>query len=185
MRNFPAGLQAALLLARGRPEALTVLAEASDAIAMARRSFWSMAFCLPAFICLRLVDQALTPGAAPPPAHGFALDLLGAAIGWMAFALASHRIAGLLGRAPLWPRFIALWNWCNLVQYLALVLAALPDLLGLPGVIGETAWLVAIGWALWLEWFATSLTLAIPGFTAAGLVVLDLAIGLAIAGVTS
>jgi hypothetical protein len=185
VRTFPAGLQAALLLARGRSEALSVLGEAADAFATARRSFWAMAFCLPAFICLRLIAEATAPGSTPPGAHGFAADLLGAAIGWLAFALASHRVAGLLGRAREWPRFIALWNWCNLVQYLALVVAALPDLLGLPAWMSETAWLVAVGWALWLEWFTTALALSLPGVTAAGLVLLDLAIGLAVSGMTS
>jgi hypothetical protein len=185
MRSFPTGLQAALLLARGRSEALSVLGEEADALATTRRSFWAMAFCLPAFICLRLIGDTTMQGAIPPGAHGFAADLLGAVIGWLAFALASHRVAGVIGRARQWPRFIALWNWCNVVQYLALVLAALPDLLGLPAWIGETAWLVAVGWALWLEWFTTVLALSLPGLTAAGLVVLDIAIGLAVSGLTS
>ena len=84
----------------------------------------------------------------------------------------------------MWPRFITLWNWCNVVQYLMLVAAALPGLLGLPDVVGQTAWLVALGWALWLEWFMTGLALAIPAPMAATLVILDVAIGLIVAGVT-
>ena len=47
-----------------------------------------------------------------------------------------------------------MWNWCNVVQYLLLVLAGLPLLLGAPDWIDQTAGLVALGWALWLEWFA-------------------------------
>jgi hypothetical protein len=34
-----------------------------------------------------------------------------------------------------------------------------------------------LGWALWLEWFATRLTLAVPGMVAAAVVVLDVSIG--------
>ena len=48
----------------------------------------------------------------------------------------------------------------------------------------QTVWLVAVGWALWLEWFATRTSLAISGWPAAGLVALDLAIGLIVEGVT-
>ena len=47
----------------------------------------------------------------------------------------------------------------------------------------ETAWLVALGWALWLEWFAARLTLRLPGRTALALVLLDQALGLVVSGV--
>jgi hypothetical protein len=63
------------------------------------------------------------------------------------------------------------------------MLAALvPVGLGLPTWVDETVWLVALGWALWLEWFATRAALAISGWPAAGLVALDLAIGLVVQG---
>jgi hypothetical protein len=180
MRPIAAGLHAALLLARGRPDALLALGEPNDARSQARRSFWAMAFCLPALLCLRLIDQP--PGAADRMALG--RDLLGFVIGWLGYVLASHRVALRLGREAQWPRFVTLWNWCNLVQYLVLVLAALPGLFGLPEWVGQTAWLVAVGWALWLEWFATRVALALPGLAAAGLVALDLAIGFFVAGFT-
>lgn len=179
-----AGLQAALLLARGRPEGMARLdlpadAPADAAHAVARHSFWAAAFCLPGFICLHLLDWAQQ--AAPPGegrAHGFAVDLLSYVIGWAAFALASHAVAARLGRAARWPRFIALWNWCNVVQYLLLVVGSLPALLGLPDWIYQATWLIALGWAMWLEWFATRLALDLAAGPAAALVALDLLIGL-------
>ena len=61
--------------------------------------------------------------------------------------MTSYEVAGLLGRREMWPQFITLWNWCNVVQYLMLVAAALPGLLGLPDILGQTAWLVALGWS--------------------------------------
>ena len=102
----------------------------------------------------------------------------------MGFALLSHRLAGTMGRAALWPRFIAVWNWCNVVQYLMLVTAALASLLELPDLLAQTIWLVATGWALWLEWYATRLALAIPAGPAVALVGLDFALGLFLAGFT-
>ena len=149
MRLVATGFQAALLLARGRAEGLSVLGKRWAAMLV-----------------------------------GFAADLLGFVIGWLGFALVSYRVAGALGRRAMWPRFITLWNWCNVVQYLMLVAAALPGLLGWPEVVGQTAWLVALGWALWLEWFMTRLALGLPAPMAATLVILDVAIGLIVAGVT-
>ena len=111
-------------------------------------------------------------------------ELLAFIVGWAGFALASHRLAAVLHRSSLWPRFIALWNWCNVLQYLAFFAALLPVALGSPDWVDQTVWLVAVGWALWLEWFATRTSLAISGWPAAGLVALDLAIGLIVEGVT-
>ena len=183
MKLVATGFQAALLLARGRAEGLSVLGSPPDTMAVARRSFWALLFCLPAFVCLHLLDQRATGGAVGS-ARSFAADLLGFVIGWLGFALVSYRVAGALGRRAMWPRFITLWNWCNVVQYLMLVAAALPGLLGWPEVVGQTAWLVALGWALWLEWFMTRLALGLPAPMAATLVILDVAIGLIVAGVT-
>ena len=177
------GLQAALMLARGRPEGIAVLTAREEPVrATAIRSFWAAALCLPAFICLYLIDLS-QPGQPPFVAHTFALQLLGYVIDWAAFALISRGIAASLGRADAWPRFIAVWNWCNVVQYLLLVAASLPPLLGLPSIVGETAWLVASGWALWLEWYATRLALGVSGVQAVGFVALDEAMGIALLAV--
>jgi hypothetical protein len=172
------GLQGALLLARGRAEGILLLtAREEPALAAAAHSFWAAALCLPAFICLQLIDLAEAPRLPPHAAHGLALQLLGYVIDWAGFALLSRVVAGAMGRLDAWPRFIAAWNWCNVVQYLLLVAASLPPLLELPPILGETGWLVATGWALWLEWYATRLALGVGGLQAAGLVVLDEALG--------
>ena len=55
------GVQGALLLARGRVDGLRYV-EAD--MAGAARSFWAMAICLPAFVCLRLL--AWTEAGTPP-----------------------------------------------------------------------------------------------------------------------
>lgn len=176
-------LHGAFLLARGRPDGLLLIAAPPEAeIAAAARSFWAMAVCLPGFLCLRLLDPA-AEGASPDPAAGLILDLMGYVIGWVGFALLSHRLAGTLGRAALWPRFIAVWNWCNVVQYLMLVTAGLASLLALPDLLLQTVWLMATGWALWLEWYATRLALALPGAPALALVGIDFSLGLLLAGV--
>ena len=172
------GLQGALLLARGRAEGMTLVASHEQpAMLTATRSFWAAAVCLPAFVCLQLIGLSENPTLPPHFAHGLALQLFGYAIDWAGFALVSRMVARAMGRAGAWPRFIAAWNWCNVVQYLLLVAASLPPLLSFPTILGETAWLVATGWALWIEWYATRLALSAGPLQAAALVVLDEAFG--------
>ena len=175
------GLQAALLLARGRPDGLTLLAtEQEPALATAARSFWAAALCLPAFVCLQLIDIAQEPRLPPYAAHGFALQLLSYIVDWAGYALLTRWLAGVIGRRERWPTYIAAWNWCQVVQYLLAVVAMLPQLLGMPDLVCETAWLVATGWAVWLEWYATRLALGVPAMQAVALVLLDEALGFAL-----
>jgi hypothetical protein len=180
------GLHAGLLLARGRSRGIALLAASADVeAAAARTSFWAILLSLPAFVALDLLDSAQN-GLPPPGAHRFAADLLTYVIGWVGFALLSHRFAGILGRGARWPRFIAAWNWCNVIQYLMLIVGrALPQLLGLPDMVQQTAWLVAMGWALWLEWYAAHLALNITRTQAAALVAADFALGLFVLGLTN
>ncbi len=178
------GLQGAMLLARGRADGMQLLASHEEpAVQAAARSFWAAAICLPAFVCLQLIGLAQSPGLPPHFAHALALQLLGYAVDWAGFAVVSREVARVMGRLPAWPRFIAAWNWCNVVQYLLLVAASLPPLLGAPTMLGETAWLVATGWALWIEWYATRVALGVGGWRAAGLVLLDEALGLTLLAV--
>ena len=179
--SVSSGLHAAFLLARGRPDGLGFV---EDDLAGARRSFWAAGLCVPAFIALRLMDW--TQGGVPPhPTHDFAADLAVYAIGWAGFAVLSHPLARLLGKADSWPRFITAWNWCNVVQYMLLVLAGLPGVLGAPALLVETIELAAWGWALWIEWYATRLTLELDGVQAAGVVVVDVALGLFVAALVA
>jgi hypothetical protein len=178
--SVTSGLHGALLLARGRAEGLRYVEED---MAGAARSFWATAICIPAFVCLRLLSWTGS-GLPPHPAHVFALDLITYLVGWCGFAVLSHRLVGAMGLAVRWPRFIALWNWCNVVQYLLLVVFSIPGLLGAPALLDQGAQLFALGWALWLEWFAFRLTLGIGIVPAAGLVALDVAIGVLLAAIS-
>ena len=181
MAGFASGLSGALLLAQGRAEGL---ARVGPTPQDAARSFWAGALCLPAFLFLRVLDWTWQ-GAPPHPGHMMALQLLAYVAGWAGFALASRPLVGGFGRMPRWPLFIAVWNWCNVVQYLLLAGAALPRLLGAPEWLDETAGLVAIGWAIWLEWYAIGLALDVGRLAAATLVALDLGIGIGLSAITA
>ena len=91
-------------------------------------------------------------------------------------------MAKLAGREAAWPRFMAAWNWSNIPQYAALVLLSAPGLL-LPVGFAQVLALVAVGYAMWLEWFVTKHALGIPGASAVMFVLLDVAIGLFVQGI--
>jgi len=172
--EFASGLHGALLLARGRIDGLRYV-EADEA--GAARSFWAAAVALPLFLVLRLAGEGWDAAAAFAP-HGVLLAIAGYVIGWVGFALLSRPCARAIGKGEHWPRFLVAWNWCNVVQNLLLVGALPPDILGAPSWVGEAAWLVALGWALWLEWFATRLTLGVGAGVAAVFVGLDIMFGI-------
>jgi hypothetical protein len=138
-----------------------------------------MALAIPPFVALQFLEW-LQSGQTEGLIRSFAQEWLSFVIGWLAFALLSHRVAHLTGRAARWPRFIAAWNWCNVVQYLMLVVAILPSAFGLPAAIGQVCWLVAMFWALWFEFFVTRLALGLSRNAAIGLVAADFGLGIAV-----
>ncbi|MGH7041080.1 MAG: hypothetical protein ACREFY_02975 [Acetobacteraceae bacterium] len=170
------GLRGALLLARGRPEGL---GELPTDMAGAARSFRAAAVGLPLFLILLVAGTRL--GAPPLTAPGLVLQLLGYAIAWAGYAVLSHRLVTALGKEARWPRFIAVWNWVNVVQYLLLLAATLPALAGAPDWLAQTAALLGQGWALWLEWYAIRLALDATGLVAAAVMAPDVLLGVALA----
>ena len=167
--------------ARGRAAGLLLIPPGMES---ARHSFLAALICLPLFIVLRLI--AWWVQGAPPSGVAVALagELMGYSLGWVGFALASKILAEQAKRAEQWPRFIAAWNWSNIVQYLLLVVLLVPAVLGLPNWIGNALGLAAVGYAMWLEWFVTRTVLGVHSATAVMFVLLDLAIGLFIGGIT-
>jgi hypothetical protein len=169
-----ASLRGALFLARGRVEGIMLMPISTEG---AKRSFWAAVFCLPIFLVLRLVLSDV-----PLTSRGMVAELCGFAAGWAGYALATLPMAVAAGRAPLWPRFLATWNWTSLVQYGVILLLGLIGELGLPDWLGQATELAGLGYALWLQWFATSLALQVSGARAAGFVLLDLVLGMVLSG---
>ncbi len=93
----------------------------------------------------------------------------------------SHRLVAALGKAARWPRFIAVWNWVNVVQYLLLLAGVLPALAGAPVWLAQTTALLGQGWALWLEWYAIRLALETTGLLAAAVMAPDVVLGVVVA----
>ncbi len=171
------GIAGALLLGRGRADGINAFHPTMED---ARASFLAALFCLPIFLMLRMGAVA-----GMDPLRVLAADLIAFVCSWTGFALASLPMAEAMGRRAVWPRFIAAWNWVNLVQYAVVAALSLPGLLGLPEMVADTLALLGLGYALWLQWFATRVALGLPGGRAAGFVALDLALSLFLSGLAA
>jgi hypothetical protein len=172
-----------MLLARGQSSGLTLVGTTA---ACAARSFRAAAICLPALLVLRLLGWS----DGRTPAGGWLLALsveaIGFVVAWAGFALASLVAAEAAGRRARWPVFIAAWNYTNVVQYGVLLAATMmPMVLGLPGVVMQTLGLVTLGYVFWLEWFVTRAALGVAPAHAVGFVLMDLLIGVFVAGLVS
>ena len=167
-------LAGALMLARGRAVGLAAF---ENTLPVAAYSFRAAAICLPIFMFFK--DQASAPA---DVALTLLVDLLLFVASWAGFALASLYLARALGVAEAWPRFIAAWNWCAVVQYLALAGLSLPGLLLSNGALLDLGGLLALFFALWMEWFVARNALRLTALGAAGFVALDLGIAVFLGG---
>jgi hypothetical protein len=177
--SIAAGLRGAFRLAQGKPDGLLLVEASPTGVA---RSFWAAALCLPGFFALKLLSWAGDGMPEAGFARGMAAELIGYAVAWSGFALASLPLAELQGRKADWPRFIAAWNWANVVQYMVLIALTVPAAFGLPNAIAQGLGLAALGYALWLEWFVAKSALRLAGGAAVMFVVLDLLLGIFIGG---
>ena len=171
------GLNAALRLARGRADGVVLLPDDRKTVV---RSFWSIALCLPSVVC-RLLMSWLDTGVPADAAHVLGREIIVFVVGWLVFVEITHRLAPMIGRAERWGRFIAVWNWCNVVEGLLVILGGVPGLLGAPAIVDQASELITIGWALWLEWYATRLAFGVGPRAAVGLVLLDQSVGILLA----
>jgi hypothetical protein len=171
------GLYAALRLARGRADGVVLVPGDSETIV---RSFWSIALCLPSVICRLLMSWAAT-GVPADAVHLAVREAVVFVLGWLVFVEVTHRLAPVIGRAERWGRFIAVWNWCNVIEGVLVIVGGIPGTLGAPAIIDQACELIAIGWALWLEWYATRLAFGVAPLSAVGLVLLDQSIGIMLA----
>jgi hypothetical protein len=162
------------MLARGRAAGLAAF---ENTLPVAAYSFRAAAICLPIFMFFK--DQTSAPD---DVVLTLFVDFLLFAASWAGFALASLYLAKALGVADSWPRFIAAWNWSAVVQYLALVALSLPGLLLGKGSLLDLGGLLALLFALWMEWFIARHALRLSPLGAAGFVALDLGIAVFLGG---
>jgi hypothetical protein len=177
--TITAGLAGAFLLGRGRPEGLALMENTPEG---AWRSFVAAFVCLPAFLAVRFFAWASLGAPAGGLGRAMTAEVIGYTVAWVGFALVSLPLVTQWGQAARWPRFIAAWNWTNVVQYIVLLALAVPGALGAPGPVSDVLTLFGLGYAIWLEWFVAREALGVDRARAALLVVLDLMLGLFLGG---
>ncbi len=173
------GLQGAFRLAGGNGDGLSLLPTQPDAV---WRSCAAALICWPAYMALRLMAYAETTSEVGLGAL-VAIETSSFVAAWFGFALASIPIAEAMGAGPLWPRFLAAWNWTNVVQYLFVLAGEVPGWLGFPRAIAIFAAVVALVAAISVEWQAARLALGLRGGQAALVVLADIALSLLVRGV--
>lgn len=172
--NVTLGLNAALRLARGRADGVVLVPGDRTTIL---RSFWSIALCLPTVVGRLLMSWADT-GIPADAVHSVAREVVVFVVGWLVFVEVTHRLAPRIGRAERWGRFIAVWNWCNVIEGVLVIVGGIPGTLGAPAIVDQACELITIGWALWLEWYATRLAFGVGPLVAVAMVLLDQSIGI-------
>lgn len=177
------GFVAALHLARGQSFGVSGLPAEPDDVA---RSFVAVAVASGPVVAARLILWWSGQGIPDNAWHLLAHDLMIFIVAWLGFAIVSHRLAERIGRSVLWPRFMIVYNWCNVVANILVLLGSVPEVLGAPAPVVQLAQLLVTGWALWFGWFAIRLTLRTGPLLALYFVLIEQAIGIAftIAGVS-
>jgi hypothetical protein len=86
-------------------------------------------------------------------------------------------LAAKVQRQAQWPRFIAVWAYCSIIENTLVAIGALPGALGAPAILDEACQLFTMGWALWLEWYAIRLSLQVGPLTGVLLLLVDFVMG--------
>jgi len=146
------------------------------------RSFLAAAVVGPLFIVYLIVRYLGAP-TEEGFSHFLIVECLAYTIAWLAFPVVMLTIARALDR-PLdadsrMIGYLVAYNWMQAIQnavYLPIVI------LGMTGALGQdlanSAALIALMWVLGMTYFVTQRALDIPTVTAAGIVVMDLLLGL-------
>ncbi len=139
------------------------------------KSFFAAVLVAPLYVTLILSRD---------PGGSLVVPMIGYVVGWLAFPVVAFEAARLLGRADRYVAFVVATNWAGAIQQglylgvgLIVIVGASP-----PPVAGAMT-LAALAVALAYGWFVIRTALALPGLAAAGLVALDFALGLVIAGI--
>jgi len=140
-------------------------------------SFLSAALVAPVFILYLVIRYVGTDDGGSFPVYLLA-QMMSYAIAWLVFPLVMLHLAPVLQREDKMVRYLVAYNWVSVLQnavYLPIII------LGITGTfaqgISNFLAMIALMWVLGLTLFVTRKALDIPFGTAAGIVVMDLLLG--------
>lgn len=163
-------------LARLDPSGLSYLEETEEAF---WKSFFAAVICVPFYVVLVVVQLGqveLGAGAVKI----FAVETINYVISWVAFPLVAWHLSQMLNRQENYIRYIVAFNWAKVIQFLIF----LPFVLaGAAGLFGDLRGLITLGATVLILayiWYITKHGLGVDGGPAAGLVIIDLFISIAV-----
>ena len=176
------GLSGAVRLVRLDTQALAYF---GDTAADFWRSFLAAAAVAPLFLLYLVIRFFESETGGSFPTYLFA-QMLAYAIAWLAFPLVMLYAAPVLQKEDRMVRYLVAYNWLSLIQngvYLPVVMLGITDTLA-QGLSNFLA-LIALIWVLGMTLFVTRKALEVPFGMAAGIVVMDLLLGVLIEVLTS
>lgn len=148
------------------------------------RSFFAAVIVAPIYIYIRLIrPTAPVVEGAPPadPGPGLAVDIGSYVVGWVAFPVLMILLARLLNVSGQYVSFIVAYNWANVVQWALFgVAATIAAALGAETGLGVVLNLAALAAVLFYQWFIARTALMTSAYVAAGIVVIDVLLGMII-----
>ena len=179
LREVVRSLFGAYRLALMDPTGLDYFERGSPA---AFRSFFAALIVLPGYAVLMAMRLGNEEFSAPWPTV-ILVEALAYVISWTAYALVMDDLSRFLERGNRYPLFLTAYNWTSVLQmglYLPAAIIAEGGLL--PSALSDTLVFTTTLAILTYQWFVAQITLELSGFTAAGLVMLDLVLSVFISG---
>ena len=148
------------------------------------RSFFAAIVVAPIYIYIRVIRPAAPVVEGAPPvdaAPNLVVDIGAYIVGWVAFPVLMILLARLLNVSGQYVSFIVAYNWANVVQWALFgVAATIAAALGAETGLGAVLNLAALAAVLFYQWFIARTALMTSAYVAAGIVVIDVLLGLII-----
>ena len=142
------------------------------------RSFFAAVVVAPAYVVFVVVGLTTAEAEVVDPAWAALVKGGAFVVSWVVFPAAAVFVTRLLGVTGRYIPLIVAYNWSNVPPLLILLPA---EMLAASGSgIGETVGTLALLFILVYEWFVVRVALGVAGFTAVGIVVFDVVLGLII-----
>jgi len=144
------------------------------------KSFFAAALVAPAYLILVILDLSES-GSDAGALRIFVVHLTAYTLSWVTFPLAVLHICDAIGKRDAFIGYIVALNWAEVIQAVVLfpvllLNSALGGTASAFGLVTAVVYLLVLGY----QWFVTKTALGIAALGAAGLVALDLMIGLLI-----
>lgn len=149
------------------------------------RSFWAAALMAPPYAILVLLQLYERPDDWDS-LRVLLVETIGYTIAWTAFPLAVWYLLGALGKQQRYISYIVAYNWSNLIQIAVMLpVVALEAADALPGTVTGILFVVAFAAVLYYQYFVARTALDVDMSIAAGLVFIDLMLGVLRQGIVT